>query len=54
MGGLRKAKRKIAKAKMSQAGIIQPTKHNYKHMDDNGNATRVKRPSFFSQHWREG
>jgi len=52
--GLRNLKRKVAKNKMKQAGIVQPTKHNYKQVDDSGNATRVQRPSFFSQHWREG
>ena len=52
--GLRNLKRNVAKNKMKQGGIVQPTKHNYKHVDDNGNAIKVKRPSFFSQHWREG
>ena len=50
--GLRSAKRKIAKEKMKKAGIEQPTKHNFKHVDYNGNATTVHRPSFFAMNWR--
>ena len=50
---IRKLQRKVAKAQMAKAGVEQPNKTIFKRVDDKGNATRVKRPSFFSQHWRD-
>lgn len=54
MGALRKAKRDMAKAKMKQAGIIQPNKSKYRQVDDTGKPITAVRKSFFSSHWREG
>ena len=51
--GIRKYKRDMAKAKMKQAGIVQPTKTRYKNVDDNGNAVTQVRKSFFATHWKD-
>ena len=54
MSSLRKLKRSVAKAKMEKAGISQPNKSVFNSIDRNWRPIKQKRPSFFSQHWREG
>lgn len=51
--GLRKMQRKMVQAQMKQAGIVQPNRTHYKHIDAKGNPTTVTRKSFFSMHWRD-
>lgn len=53
MATLRKLKRQVAKADMEKAGIVQPNKTIFDHMDYDGKPMKVRRPSFFSQHWRD-
>ena len=50
---LRKIQRKVAKNKMAQVGIEQPNKTLFDQVDYKGKPVKVKRPSFFSQHWRD-
>lgn len=53
MATLRKLQRSVAKKKMEVAGIEQPNKTLFKYVNDKGEISKVKRPSFFSKHWRD-
>lgn len=51
--GTRKFVRKVVKSRMQASGCTQISKTHYKSVDREGNATTIKRPSFFSMSWRE-
>ena len=53
MGSLRKLKRSVAKHQMEMAGVVQPNKSIYNNIDRNWRPIKEKRPSFFSQHWKD-
>ncbi len=53
MSGLRKLKRKVAHEQMKQAGVVQPNRTRYKHIDNSGQPTTVVRKSFFASHWKD-